>query len=177
MATRKAIKEAFVAEMNAILSQFSIQITTEHPNSREEYPAVVYSYADREVPMNNKSAPTKREVLSDGTIKETYSNVMEGVFSTEIVDSDDLRKEDIYNAVREGFEAYEHPLKDSQTLNTDAHRVMVDDSSATSFEDRTPRGRGDVLDISIFHTRHQTQTLDPIDTIEQDTEGEIRTIN
>jgi hypothetical protein len=177
MATRKEIKEAFVAEMNALLSSFDTEITTEYPNSEEQYPAVVYSYADRERPMNNNTAPSDKEVLNDGTVVETYSDTIEGVFSTEIVDSDELRKEDIYEAVRSSFEEYEWPIADESDFHADAYRITVGDSTPSSFEDRTPRGSGDAIDISVFHTRTKTKTSDPIEEIEQDADGEIRTIN
>jgi hypothetical protein len=175
MATRKAIKEDFIASINAVLDTYDAHITTEYPNSEEAYPAVVYSYSDREVPMNNRSAPTNTEQLEDGTVLETYSTVMEGVFSIEIVDSDELRREDVYGAIREHFESFAHPINDESEVNADAYRITVSDSTPTNFEDRTPRGRGDAMDISVFHTRQQTQKLDPMDTINQTTD-EQRTI-
>lgn len=176
MATRESIKENFIVDINSVLTNYDANITTEYPNSREDYPAIVYSYADREVPMNNRSAPIQTEVLDNNNVLETYATIMEGVFSIEIVDDDERRKESIYGDVRGYFEEYAHPIRDESELHEDVYRVTVSDSTPTNFEDRTPRGRGDAMDISVFHTRTQTQELDPMETINQSTDDTNRTI-
>lgn len=175
MASRRAIREAFYAELETAASGFvpTSNITQEEPNSDEDLPAIVHDDNYRQVPMNRSAAPTD-VTYSNGVVQSiTYSRMMQAQFSVTIISDDEQEKEDIYEAVRTYFEPYSTPIKDASSLQTDAHRVEVNDATSRDDPDREPTSRGDSLSINIGFERKYTISrsggdFGTMDTIEHD---------
>lgn len=157
MASRRDIREAFYAELEDAVSAYvsADDITQEFPNVEEELPKVVHADDYRKVPMNGASANPHDIVRDDsGAVEQiVFYSMMEAQFGVSVVDSDEQRKEDTYEALRRHFEKFEHGFWDANSIQADAHDITVNDSTSDDAEDRDPIARSDNVTINIGFKR------------------------
>lgn len=163
MASRRTIREAFYSDLESSASGHvdASNIGQEYPNSDEDLPAIVHRDNYRDVPMNTKTGIVDTTADVDGVQEEIYSQLMQAQFSLLIVSDDEQEKEDIYEAVRTHFEAYEFPTKDVETLNSDINTIRVNDSNSDDSENRDPPARGDRLAVVVEYQRFYIKDVTP----------------
>jgi len=182
MATRKDIRVAFYDELEVATielgygeGEYSIteygtgevdddarpHITQESPNTAETFPTIAHTYRTRTDPMNRGVAPTDAEVDEVGERSYTYAETREIQFTVTVVSDSDMEKEDVYEALKGHFTAYQKNIKDNSELHDDVYRVDVADSNPNNMTDRTPRGYDDSLTISLFCERYYEESVNP----------------
>lgn len=174
MATRKQVREAFYADLETAASGLvpADHISQERPNTEEDLPAIVHNDNYRPVPMNTKSSIVGTQEDSTGTIAEVYVELIQAQFSVLVMSDDEQEKEDIYEAVRTHFAEYQYPVKDESTLQSDVHRVEVQDASSEDTEDRDPPARGDRLTINVGFERFFTKDTTPVEEVQQNIDAD-----
>lgn len=172
MATRKQIRSAFYSELETAASSWvpADNISEESPNKPESYPAIRHRDRYRKVPINQASdAPTavQRDASGDATA-ESYDTLHEAQFEVGISDSDESRREDIYEAVRSHFEKHDTSPKTwpPSNIQADVEWVRVTDSNSDDDTDRMPLVRGDRLTISLVFKRRKNNTDSAIQTVD-----------
>lgn len=174
MATRRQIREAFYSNLETAVGSGTTnelvpadQIGQDEPESDEEHPAIVHQDDYRKVPLNDgSSAPTELIRDSNGeVVKEVYSSYHEASFGVGIIDHDEQRKEDIYEAVRSYFEKYEKRPWPASDIQTDCRYVKVLDATSDDDTDAVPTVRGDRLIIRLGFSRKHERDVDPTQTV------------
>lgn len=168
MATRKQVREAFYAELETAANGLvpASNISQEYPNSDEDLPAIVHDDNYRTVPMNTKSSIVGTQTNSVGVTAEVYVELMQAQFSVLVVSDDEQEKEDIYEAVRTHFGDYQYPIKDTSSLQSDVHRVEVNDANSQDTENRDPPARGDRLAVNVGFERFYTKDTTPVEQVQ-----------
>jgi hypothetical protein len=159
MATRRQVREAFYSELETAASPHLSpgDIRQEDPNAAELLPTIVHNDAYRPNPMHTGSAPVSVTTDASGNIDSiTFGRVMEAVFGLLIRAEDEQTKENIYESVRSHFEKYTYPIKEESSIQTDVHSVSVGESVSDDNEERSPRSRGDRLQVSLGYERLET---------------------
>lgn len=174
MATRRQVREAFYGELETAVSGLvpPSNIGQDDPDSDEDLPNIVHSDSYRKVPMNRGAAPVKVTEGTDGEEEYTYVSMMQARFTVSVYSDDESEKEDIYEALRQYFEAYTHPVKDASSIQSDVHRVEVQDSNSDDLTDRDPVARGDRLAINLGFQRFYTQDVDPTTEVNQSVDAD-----
>lgn len=174
MATRREIREAVYGDLETAVAGLvdPEDIGQEYPNEGENLPAVVHTDNYRSVPMNTNTGIADTTVDADGVQEEIYSSLMEARFSVLVVSDDEQEKEDIYEAVRTHFEAYEYPTKDTDDLHTEVNTVRVNDSNSEDSEDRDPPARGDRLAVNVQFERFYVRDVTPATEVQQNVDAD-----
>lgn len=181
MATRKAIREAFKSEIDAAVPSSgssghvpSDDITIERPESDEDIPSIVFTDASREVPLNQASgAPTRISRDQSGNAEEElYGKLVELRFDTLFWFTDEVEKEDCYEAVRVHFERYEEPAWDAADIHADVKWVRVRDAQPDDDADAEPARHGDRLGISLYFLREIGNTDTDIQQVDSEVDAD-----
>jgi hypothetical protein len=177
MATRRDIRESFYTELEAAVNGLvdPSNVSQENPNSKEDLPAVVHNDNYRKVPMNRGNAPTS--VDTDGSGNDTahnYSSMMQARFDITVLSDDESLKEDIYEAVRSYFEPFTH-FEDPSQIQSDVHRVEVQDATSNDLTDRDPTARGDTLAVNLGFERTYTEAVTAVEEVDRSVDGDNST--
>lgn len=169
MVTRKQIRENFYSELEASTNGVvpSSNISEDEPETDEDYPAIVHNDDYRKIPINQGSAGLE-ELVRDSNgdaIREVSITFHEASFGLSIRDTDEQRREGIYEDVRRYFEKFEQPQWDASTIHSDISEIWVLDSNSDDDTDSTPNVRGDRLIIRLKFTRRYERDVDSIDTV------------
>lgn len=167
MATRKDIRQAFYNHLEIASSGLvpADNISEEEPDSDENLPAIVHGDDYRKIPLNMGSGgPTHivYDQYGDAT-EEVYHSVREASFGVVPLDTDESRREDIYEAVCSYFEKYEEPAWDASDIHSDVKWVRVLDANSTDQTNSTPLVRGDRLIIRLTFVRDHRKAVDAVD--------------
>lgn len=172
MASKKAVREAFYAELETAVPSSgnsghvpSDHITDEHPEDAEDIPAITHSYTSRRLPINEASdAPTRIERDNSGNaLAEYYGTLRQLQFAVEFNFFDDQEQEACYEAVLGYFEKFDESPStwDPTTIQSDVEWVDVLDSNSRADEDINPTKRGDRLLIRLTFQREHRYPQDP----------------
>jgi len=157
MATRRDIREAFYSHLESTVSGLvpADNIGQDEPETEEDFPAIVHNDDYRKVPLNDgSSGPTDIIYDNNGEVAELiYSSYHEASFGVAIFDTDEQRKEDIYEAVRSYFEKFEERPWPVSDIQADAEWIDVLDSTSQDDTDASPHVRGDRLIIRLGFAR------------------------
>lgn len=164
MATRRQIREAFYAELEAAVPSSGNSghvpagdIGQEMPESDEDLPTIVHNDRYRPIPMNRASdAPTRVETDQSGNVtNEVYGEMQEAVFDVLLIFLDEDAKEDCYEAVRSYFEKFEASAStwDPTTIHSGVERVTVGEVGSEDDPDAEPKRFGDRLRINLEFQR------------------------
>lgn len=186
MATREQVRVGVYNEIETAITDIDSitgsDISQESPNTVEELPRIVHADDYREIPMNQASAaPHQIDRNADGEIVAfRYYSMMEGRFGITVMDTDEGRKETIYEAVRRQFGKYEHPFADPSNIQTDIHDVSVTDVDSIDSEE-SPRMRADRMLVTVGFNRDyllaRDDVTDQYDIVDDTFDETIRTVN
>lgn len=165
MATRRQIREAFYSHLETAANGLvpAENIGQDEPESEEDHPAIVHRDDYRKVPLNDGSSAPSELVRNqdDEVVQEVYESYHEASFGVGIIDHDEQRKEDIYEAVRSYFEKYEQTPWPASDIQTDCEWVNVLDANSEDDTDASPTVRGDRLIIRLGFSRDHVRDVDP----------------
>lgn len=173
MATRRAVREAVYADAEQAVGDLlePERITQEYPAGPEDLPHVVHDDDYSRARLNTGSAPHSVTQVDSDTLRVRYGLRMEGLFTFGILDTDEQRKEDIYEAFRSHFERYQLPADgpglDTTSLNEDVDRVVVGESTSVDEPSREPVARGDEVAVRVYFTRYFEQDVEAIDQVDR----------
>lgn len=173
MATRQEIREAFYAELESVAAPTvsSDNIGLEEPNSEEDLPAIVHNDVYRPVPINRGTAPIRVTTDSDGVQERIYPSHMQVQFTLTILDQDESVVESVYESIRSHFDEYTKPIRDASEIQSDVHRVEVQESLPNNLTDRTPPAHGDALVINLGYQRKTVESVDPATEVTHQVDG------
>lgn len=166
MVSRYDVRVAVYNEIESVVSGTvpSDNVTTEMPDSPEDYPAITHQVSFEQLDYNRGSAAAVKETRdSSGHVQsETYTQPIRAVFTVTVSATDDATHEQVHETLKDHFNEYSTLSEAASDVHPDIDGIDVGDSTPVHAPERSEPVYAKEFDIIVDFQKFNVKNLNPI---------------